>query len=181
MSAPAPNASTMPTSRSGQRRQSVSSAPITSEDAASAPQPRASISTQSLGRLSAVEPYGQRLELVDEGGFRERRLARDRHRRVARERLGDQHPQLEPRQRGAEAEVPAARAERLMLGIALYVEAVRILVARLVAVRRRVPNHHLLALADRLAVQLGVARRRAAEVRERREHPQRLLDRGGHE
>ena len=100
---------------------------------------------------------------------------------VARERLLDQHLQLQARERGAEAEVPSARAERLVLGFAAQVEAVGVLVARLVAVGGDVPHHHLLALLDLLAVQLGVARRRAAEVRERREHPQRLLDRVGHQ
>ncbi len=62
-------------------------------------------------------------------------------------------------------------------GLRRDVEAVRILVARLVAVGGHVPHHDLLALADRLPGELGVARRGAAEVRERGEHPQRLLDR----
>ncbi len=75
--------------------------------------------------------------------------------------------------------MPAAGAERLVLGVAAQVEAVGVLVARLVAVGGDVPHDDLLALLDLLAVQLGVARRGAAEVRERGEHPQRLLDRVG--
>ena len=84
------------------------------------------------------------------------------HRGVARQRLLEQDPQLEPRQRGAQAEVPPAGAEGLMVGVAGDVEAVGVLVAGLVAVRRHVPHHHLLALADRLPVQ---ARCRAVAVR----------------
>ena len=80
------------------------------------------------------------------------------------------------RECGAEAEVPAARAERLVLRVAAHVEVVRVLVAGLVAVGRDVPHDDLLALADRLPADLRVARRGAAEVGERGEHPQRLLD-----
>ena len=47
---------------------------------------------------------------------------------IALQRLLEQDLQLEPRQRGAEAEVPAAGAERLVLGVARDVEAVRVLV-----------------------------------------------------
>ena len=48
----------------------------------------------------------------------------------------------------------------------------------LVAVRRRVEDDDLVALADLLAAELGVARRGAAEVHDRRHPAQHLLDRG---
>ena len=101
------------------------------------------------------------------------------HLRVARQRLLEHDPQLQPRQRGAEAEVPAAGAERLVLGVAAHVEAVGVLVARRVAVGGDVPHDDLVALADRLAGELGVARGGAPEVGEGGEHAQRLLDGAG--
>ena len=52
------------------------------------------------------------------------------HLRIARQRLLEQDPQLQPGQRRAEAEVPAAGAERLVLGVAAHVEAIGVLVAR---------------------------------------------------
>src|SRR3954453_18024430 len=73
--------------------------------------------------------------------------------------------------------MPAARAESLVVGIALYVEALRILELGRVAIRRDVPHDDLVALVDGAAGDLGVLRRRPAEVRERREHADRLLDR----
>ena len=59
------------------------------------------------------------------------------HLRKAGERLLEQDLQLEAGERGAEAEVAAAGAERLVLGRPPQVEAVGILVDVLVAVRRR--------------------------------------------
>ena len=96
--------------------------------------------------------------------------------REALERLLEHDPQLQARERRAQAEVPTTGAEGLVLWIALDLEAVGILVARLVAVGGDVPHDDLLALLDLLAVQLDVARGRAAEMREGREHAQRLLD-----
>src|SRR5947209_14570933 len=125
-----------------------------------------------LGR----QPDRERLQLVDEQRFGVERGAGDLDPREAPERLLEHHLQLQPCERRAEAEVTAARAERLVLGFAAEVEVVRVLVARLVAVGGDVPHHDLLALLDLLPVQLGVAGRRAAEVRERRKHAQRLLD-----
>ena len=69
-----------------------------------------------------------------------------------------------------------ARAERLVLGCAGDVEAVRIFEALLVPVRRDVPHDHLFALANGLTRELRVAGRGAPEVVEGREHPQRILD-----
>ncbi|CAB4945139.1 unannotated protein [freshwater metagenome] len=63
----------------------------------------------------------------------------------------------------------------------MHVELVGVLVALRVAVGRRVPQRDLVAGLDLRAVELQVLRRGAAEVRERREHPQRLLDRAGRE
>ena len=82
------------------------------------------------------------------------------------------HAQLEAGERGAEAEVPSAGAECLVVGFAAHVEAIGVLEARLVTVGRDVPHDHLVSLLDLLPVQLGVARRGAPEVRERGKHPQ---------
>ncbi len=60
------------------------------------------------------------------------------------------------RQRGAQTEVPAPGAERLVVGAPLHVELVGALVDRLVAVGRGVPHHDLVALADLLAAELDV-------------------------
>ena len=61
----------------------------------------------------------------------------------------------------------AAGAEGLVLGVAGHVEAVGVLVAVLVAVRRRVPERDLVALVDRAAAELGVlvaVRRKCAKA-----------------
>src|SRR4051812_27021253 len=84
----------------------------------------------------AVQADRQRLELVDERRLGVQRLAVELQVREPRERLLEQDLQLQARERGAQAEVPAAGAEGLVLGVALDVEEVRVLVARLVAVGR---------------------------------------------
>src|ERR1700716_1345469 len=53
----------------------------------------------------------QRLQLVDECRLGHRGRAGELHLGVARERFLEQHLQLEPGQRRAQTEVPAARAE----------------------------------------------------------------------
>ena len=63
-------------------------------------------------------------------------LAGDLDLGVAFERLLDQDPQLQSRERGAQAEVPPTCTERLVLGFARQVEAVGVLKARLIAVGR---------------------------------------------
>ncbi len=73
--------------------------------------------------------------------------------------------------------MPPAGAEGLVVGIARCLEAVGILVLVLVPIRADVPHDHLLALLDRLAGELGIAGRGAAEVGEGGEHAERLLDR----
>src|SRR3954451_22636848 len=133
-------------------------------------------STRTDESALAVQPDRQRLELVDERRLGVVALAGQLDAGVALERLLDERAQLQPRERGAQAEVPAARAEGLVLGVALDVEVVGVLVDVLVAVGRHVPHGHLVALADDLAAQLDLARRRAAKVREGGEHAQRLLD-----
>src|SRR6185437_6618810 len=97
---------------------------------------------------SGVEPDRQRLQLVDEQRFRRARRTVDLDPRVALQRLLDKDPQLQARERGAEAVVPATGPEGLVLGFARHVEAVGVLVARLIAVRGHVPHHHLLAGLD---------------------------------
>src|SRR5437899_508860 len=81
----------------------------------------------------------------------------ERQLREARERLLEEDAQLQPRERGAQAEVPASRSEGLVLGIAAHVVAVGVLVAGLVAIGGHVPHHDLLALFDLPPVKLGVA------------------------
>src|SRR3954463_4949153 len=71
----------------------------------------------AMGRTLRPQPHRHRLGLVDEPRLGEWHGAGELHLREALERLLDHDPQLEPRQRGAEAEVTAARAERLVLGI----------------------------------------------------------------
>src|SRR3954451_10647238 len=103
-----------------------------------------------VARLGGTQLHPQRLQLVHERRLHVRRLARELHRRPALQRLLEQGLQLQPRQSGAEAEVATARTEGLVLRVAGRVEAIGTLVDRLVAVRRRVPHHHLVALADLL-------------------------------
>ena len=93
------------------------------------------------------------------------------------QQLGEHHLQLEPGQRRAQAEV-RAEAEREV--------RVRVAVARRsrsgsantagVAVGRRVHQDQLVALVQRLAVHLDVARDRARHVLDRRDPAQQLLD-----
>ena len=77
----------------------------------------------------------------------------------------------------AEAEVLAVAAEReVIVGVALDVEPVGILEHILVAVRRRVPKHHRLTLADRLAAQFDILDGGALELDHDRGPAQNLLD-----
>src|SRR5271165_4021049 len=113
---------------------------------------------------SGSQPDRQRLELVGEPRLDIPRGAGYLHVGEPRERLLDQDPQLQARQGGPQAEVPATGTERLVLGVAGHVEAVGVLMTRLVAIAGGVPHHELLALADALPVQLGVVGRGACEV-----------------
>src|SRR6516165_2779365 len=60
---------------------------------------------------------GYRLVLVEKRRFHTHGAAGRHHRREALERLLEQDSQLETSQRRAQAEVPAAGAERLVLGV----------------------------------------------------------------
>ena len=98
------------------------------------------------------------------------------------EQLLEHHPRLEPGEARAEAEVRTSGAERdVLVRCATDIEAVRVGELLFVAVRRRVPHGDLVALADRLARELGVGARGATEVDDRRDPAQHLLDRGGEE
>src|SRR5436190_23472799 len=101
--------------------------PTKSSASATSPSARASSSPSS-------KPDGQRLQLVEEKRFDGDRWPRELDFGIARQRLLEEDVQLQARQCGAQAEVPAARAEGLVLGFAPDVEAVGVLVAALVAV-----------------------------------------------
>ena len=81
----------------------------------------------------------------------------------------------QPRQRRTEQKCRAP-APKLVLRVSRHVEAVRVLVARLVAVRRHVTTSPPSRPRESLPPSDGSVGRRAAEVRECREHAQRLLD-----
>src|SRR5437764_2660435 len=115
------------------RRSRVPPPPTTSSASPTSPSARASSSPPDA-LPSGGEPDRQRLELVEEQRFDGDRRSGELDLRIARQRLLEEDPQLQARQRGAQAEVPAARAEGLVLGFAPDVEAIRVLVARLVAV-----------------------------------------------
>ena len=95
------------------------------------------------------------------------------------EQLLEHHAQLEPGERLAEAEVRAEPERDVLVGMALHVEAERIVELRLVAVGRFVEQHALLALEQLLADELGVVRDGAAHVLDRADPAQHLLDRDG--
>src|SRR4051812_46559704 len=80
---------------------------------------------------SRIQVHRQRLELVEERRLGRPRRSGELHPRVTREGLLEQDVQLQSGECGAEAEVPAARAERLVLRVAAHVEVVRVLVAGL--------------------------------------------------
>src|SRR4029450_5677283 len=104
---------------------------------------------------------------------------RDLEIRQAPEELAEHDRDLAAREGRAEAVVRSRAAEAdVLVRAALEVEAVRIVEGRLVAVRRDVPEHELVARADRLPCQLGVARRRAPEVDHRYRPAHDLLHRG---
>ena len=87
---------------------------------------------------------------------------------------GDAH--LEPREVGADAAVRPDPERHVPAVAAIEMEAVGVREHGRVAVRRTEQEQHALALGDRLAGDLGVARRRAAERGHGRVEAQRLLD-----
>ena len=70
ISAPAPKARTRPTCRGGQRRAKLSSAPMTSELAASAPQPIAAAISATLLAMTLVVKLGSSIVAADDGELR---------------------------------------------------------------------------------------------------------------
>src|SRR4051812_2203637 len=115
---------------------------------------------------------GQRLQLIQESPDDRLGLARDLHVGESLQRLLEEDLQLEAGQRRAEAEVAAAGAEGLVLGVAVDVEAIGIVVDVLVPVGAHVPHQHLVAFGNRRAADFRVLGRRAAEVGERGKHAQ---------
>src|SRR4051794_3904378 len=85
-------------------------------------------------RALSVQADRQRLELVDEGRLDVARLARQLHVREALERLLQEDRELQAREGRAQAEVPPAGAEGLVLGVAVGEEAVGLRVEAGVAV-----------------------------------------------
>src|SRR3954469_859462 len=70
ISAPAPKARTSPTWRGDQRRTKLSSAPMTSELAASAPQPIAAAISATLLTVTLVVKLGSSIVAADDGELR---------------------------------------------------------------------------------------------------------------
>src|ERR1700709_517917 len=70
ISAPAPKARTRPTSRGDQRQAKLSSAPMTSELAASAPQPVAAAISATLLAMTLVVKLGSSIVAADDGELR---------------------------------------------------------------------------------------------------------------
>src|SRR6266496_3907785 len=95
---------------------------------------------------SGRQAHRKRLQLVEERRLDDRRRARELHRRIALERLLQEDVELEPGERGPEAEMAAAGPERLVLRIPADVEAIGILVTGRVAIRRDIPHDDLLPL-----------------------------------
>src|SRR3954462_549468 len=119
------------------------------------------------------------LHAVDEGGALEHLGLAGLDVGQPREQLGEDRAQLRAGQRRAQTVVrPAAAEADVVVGLARDVEAPRILEGAVVAVARVVEEHDLLALADVLAAQLDVARRRAAEGEHGRGPADELLDGG---
>src|SRR6476469_9740493 len=117
MSAPAPNASTSPTTHSGQSRTSARPAPMTSDDAARAPQPTAA----PMRALAAppVEPLAER----PDPGVHLRARAADERRVGGLDRLVRalaQRDRREPHRALVRAQLPLpARAEGTQLLVAV--------------------------------------------------------------
>jgi len=117
---------------------------------------------------------------VDEEREQLLRRAVDLEVRQAAEEFAEHHGDLAAREVRAQAVVRARAAEAdVEVRRAAHVELEGALEHLLVAVPRRVPEHHLLAGRDLLAAQLGVARGGAAEVDHGRRPAHDLLDRGG--
>src|SRR3954462_9055950 len=152
---------------------------------------RASLSLTSVAMCVVLLCGGREgawhaLHAVDEGGALEHLGLAGLDVGQPLQQLAEDRAQLGAGQRRAETVVraPAAEAD-VVIGIARDVEAPRVLEGVGVAVARVVEEDDLLALADRLAVKLDVARGRAPEGQYRRGPADELLDGGvdvlGHE
>ena len=116
------------------------------------------------------------LDAVDDARDHRHRLADPQPRR-ARQQFAKDAAQLSARQRRAEAVVHAAAAEAdVVVRPAAHVEPVGILERAPVTVPRAVEHDHLLPRGDRLAADLRVAGRGAAERRHRARPAHELLD-----
>src|SRR5262245_55531213 len=102
--------------------------------------------------------------------------AGDLEAREAAEQGAEHDAHLEPRQTGAEAEMHAMTEPQMRIGLAPHVELHRMREDALVAVRRPLPEQHLVTRPDRLTAELGRPRGGAALGRRRRRPAQHLLD-----
>src|SRR5688500_3374646 len=131
----------------------------------------------SGGRAGGREPHREVLDAADEVGAQPVGLAEGLEAGYPPRQLLEQHPDLQPGELRAQAEVgPAAAEGDVRVGIAGDVEAERVVEHGLVAVAGDVPEADLLAGADHLPAQLEVPGGVAAEEHDRRRPPQDLLD-----
>src|SRR3954469_13024764 len=146
---------------------------------------RASLSLTSVAMCVVLLCGGREgawhaLHAVDEGGALEHLGLAGLDVGQPREQLGEDRAQLRAGQRRAQTVVrPAAAEADVMIGVAGDVEGPWVREGVVVPVARVVEEHDLLALADRLAVQLGVARGGPPEGQHRRRPAHELLDGGG--
>ena len=135
------------------------------------------------GKRRAPDGSGRRegdrdvLGAVDEIGLQALHIAVEPDVGDPSEQPVEHHHDLHPSEVRTEAEVGPASAEGdVVVRRAGDVEGVGVLEGVLVTVGRGVPEHDLVALLDLLATHLQVRRRRAAEVHDRRDIAQHLLD-----
>ena len=93
----------------------------------------------------------------------------------------EEQAQLEAGQVGADAEVGALPEGEVRVGVAADVEAERVVEHGLVAVGRRVGEHHPVARLHRLLADVVVGEDAPEHVVERRHPADDLLDQAGHE
>ena len=149
---------------------------------ASRPRHRAHATPRLLGRhpRPGREAHGQGAERVAPRVHDALGLAADPQIREPRDRLPEDHDQLEPRQTRAQAEVAPAAAEGVVVGLeAVDVELLGALEDGLVAGRARVPHDHAVARGDLPARDLGVAGGGAVEPLHDARPAQDLLDGAG--
>src|SRR6266508_2522479 len=112
-----------------------------------------------------ADPHRQGLAAVQEVRAERRRRARELDPSEIRDELLEPDAELESREMGTEAEVRAAHAESdVAVRCPADVETERVGELRLVAIGGDVPEHDLVAGAEKGAVELDVAGHRATEV-----------------